>query len=76
MTQLKIGMIILDGFSQHFKVEKLESKNCLQYILGVKHESFFQFLIKSNINLTILVSKDVFFWYLKEFIARFKKNCC
>ena len=76
MTQLKIGMIVLNGFSQHFKVEKSESENCLSYILVVKHNSFFWFLIKNNINLTILMSKDVFFWYFREFISRFLKNCC
>jgi hypothetical protein len=29
MTKLKIGMIILEGFSQHFKVETSESENRL-----------------------------------------------
>ena len=70
MTKLKIGMLILEGFLQHFIVVKSSSDKRLSYILGVKHENFLRFIIKCNINLTILVSKDVFLLFMKEFISR------
>ena len=76
MIKLKIGMLILDGFLQHFIVVKSSADKRLSYILGVKHESFFRFIIKCNINLTILVSKDVFLWFMKEFISRLWKKLC
>ena len=79
MIKLKIGMLILDRFLQHFIIDKSSTDKRLLYILGVKYESFFKFIIKCNRKLNNFGIKRCVFLFMKEFISRLWKiimlNC-